>query len=244
MRYALALSDSRAATLYPPGAQLEPRTCKPVFYKSQLLDRFERWLLVCGYSVETRRTYLGTIRAFAKFLQERFLTLVTPGDIREFLAGRLDRGIGRSTIQHDVWTLRTFYDFLRLGGLVRRNAARDVSPGKAPKRLPRVLTIQEIERLIAAAKSPRDLIIIELLYATGCRLSEIHQLRVEDVDLVARSILIPPWQRSKRSSRALWRVGVEGVRPSPGRSPIRLDIWDLQRVDRESGSPRSRARGS
>lgn len=172
-------------------SSLERQICRRVFSNAQLVELFDQWLLAgCGFSVNTRRSYVHTVRDFAGHLDERFLIFTTTVDIRAFLEAKLDRGISRATIQHAVWNLRVFFDFLGAGRLVQRNPARDVSPGKAPKRLPRVLGVDDIPRLISATRSPRDRAVIELFYASGCRLSELQTLRVEDVDLAAQSILV------------------------------------------------------
>jgi integrase/recombinase XerD len=190
-----ALSERRQlpAEILPQLLVASPRdgqVCKRVFSNSQLIERFDKWLLICGFSVNTRSSYVRSVREFAVHLDERFLIFATAVDIRGFLAAKLDRGLSRVTINHAIWNLRSFFDFLHLGGLIQRNPARGVSAGKAPKRLPRVLSVEEVERLIAAARTDRDRAVLELFYATGCRISELRSLRIEDVDLAAQSILV------------------------------------------------------
>lgn len=156
-----------------------------------LVEKLATWLRAgCQLQPSTISGYIRTTRIFAAHLRGRSFISATSTDVREFLATLHARGIARATLQSSLFALRAFFDFLVLGKLIRTNPARQVSPGKKPKRLPHVLSVEDIERLVAAAKSPRDRTLIELLYATGCRRSEMQRLTVEDLDLAGKSILI------------------------------------------------------
>jgi len=144
-------------------------------------------LLACGRARSTSVGYTRTVRNFAAYLNGRSLPSAARIDVQGFLAVLLDTGINRLTMQGALFNLRIFFDFLRLGGIVRVNPARLVSPGKAPKRLPRVLSIGEVEQLIKVASAPRDRAVLEFLYATGCRNAETTGLRIEDLHLRNRT---------------------------------------------------------
>ena len=159
-----------------------------VFSNSQLVERFEVWLLGgCHRAVETRKKYTATVRSFSNFLEGRALNLVTPTDVRAFLARLLDRKLARVTVNGALFGLRIFFDFLVAGGQSRINPARAVSAGKIGNHLPRHLRVEEVAHLVQATKSPRDKTLLELLYATGCRRAEIGDLRIEDISFQARS---------------------------------------------------------
>jgi|SRR5579859_106220 len=173
--------------LYRPGA----KPLRRIFSSSQLIERFSVWLLGgCGRQLETRKRYTATVRRFAGSLDGRPLNLATPADVRAFLAAMFDRKLLRSTINGALFDLRVFYDFLILGGQARINPARQVAAGKAGSRLPRVLSVEEVEKLILAAYVPRDRAILEVFYATGCRLQEIADLRIENVHFHGRSATV------------------------------------------------------
>jgi integrase/recombinase XerD len=161
-----------------------------IFSTAQLIARFSVWMEACGNAPSTISHYARTVRNFGAFLDGCSVTSAKAEHIRGFLASMLDRGIGRTTMQGALFSLRTFYSFLQLGGFVRINPARQVAAGKAPKRLPRVLSVSEVEKLLIAVESKRDRAIIELFYATGCRRNELRELCVEDVDFTAQSILV------------------------------------------------------
>jgi site-specific recombinase XerD len=111
-------------------------------------------------------------------------------DIRAFLSHLYTRHLGNGTRAARLFALRRFYDFLALGDQVRVSVPRLVSVAKVPKRLPHAKTEEEIERLIAAAENPRDLAILELGYASALRVSELHNLWVEDINLRSRTLIV------------------------------------------------------
>ncbi len=158
-----------------------------LFSNTQLVEKFATSLVARGRSRTTIVGYVRTVRDFAKHLDGRSLVLAARADIQSFLSAELDRKISRVTMQGTLFALRVFFDFLLLGSLVRINPARQVPPGKAPRRLPRVLSVADVGKLIDAAVTPRDRAILELLYATGCRNAEMRSLRVEDIGLHRRT---------------------------------------------------------
>ena len=99
--------------------------------------------------------------------------------------GRSPRSVARS-----VACYRGFYRFLLVDGRVRANPAEDLHPPRGWKVLPRYLSVEDVDRLIAQpdVKTPRglrDRAVIELMYATGMRVSELVMLRPADVHLEA-----------------------------------------------------------
>ncbi|PYJ49442.1 MAG: integrase, partial [Verrucomicrobia bacterium] len=112
------------------------------------------------------------------------------------------RGQARSYVRLQFSALRTFYQFLAARKGLRRNPLREVQLPKIDKKLPLVLTRQQIEELLAAparvAKNRaapgwmplRDVAIMELFYSSGLRLSELAALDVADVDLYTESVRV------------------------------------------------------
>ena len=165
--------------------------CRRIFSNAQLVEKFSVWLRAgCHRAPSTVASCTRTVRAFAIYLDERPLASGTRSDVQRFLAAQLNRGINRVTMRTMLFALRAFFDFLQLVDLVRVNPARQVSVGKLPERLPRVLSPEQVEQLIGAVESNRDRAILELFYATGCRRNELRDLRVEDINFNARSILV------------------------------------------------------
>lgn len=181
--------DALSTSPLKPGAGRS--VCRRIFSNAQLVEKFSVWLQGgCHRAPSTVAGNARAVRGFADYLDGRSLASAARSDVQGFLAAQLDRGISRATMHLMLFALRAFFDLLQLCGLVRLNPARLVSVGKVPKRLPRVLSVEQVEQLIGAVESSRDRAILELLYATGCRRNELRDLRVEDVDFSAESIRV------------------------------------------------------
>jgi integrase/recombinase XerD len=102
-------------------------------------------------------------------------------DIRRMQSQLLAKGMTASSIQVHTAGVRAFSKFLRLLGRTRHDPCLLLSHRKLPSRVPRVLTVKEIERLVAACKTPLEKAVVEVLYATGVRISELVALRIEDI---------------------------------------------------------------
>jgi site-specific recombinase XerD len=89
-----------------------------------------------------------------------------------------------------LWALRTFFDFLYLGGVVDTVVPRLIRGRPTRKKLPRVLNEAEVVRLISSTKHIRDRAILELLYATGCRIGEVVKIKISDINFSGRTIRV------------------------------------------------------
>lgn len=161
-----------------------------IFDNSQIIERFDEWLMICGKSQHTRDSYTLAAKQLGKFLVNKPLASITKEDVRGFIGSLYTKGFAASTMQVRLDALRSLGDCLQLGGQVRASVPRYLLRRKLPKRLPPVKSEKEIERLIAATRTPRDLAIIELGYASGLRVNELAKLRIEDVNLRARSLIV------------------------------------------------------
>ncbi len=111
---------------------------------------------------------------------------VIPLDVSDFITSNLRKTWGDSVVNSRLAALRTFFDFLYMGGVVNTVPPRFIRPRKVTKKLPKVLTTAQVQRLLERTTKPRDRAFLEFLYATGCRQIEALSLRVEDVDLNKR----------------------------------------------------------
>src|SRR6266478_5546511 len=184
--YLVNLSKNRALPGLP---NPKSKAIRRIFNNDQLIDRFGRWLLVCGKAENTRVNYVFTAKQFAKFI-EKPLTAATKQDVRDFLGSLYAKNLAAETLASRLFALRVLFDCLQLGGQVRASIPRFIATRRIPKRLPQAKTEEEIVRLIGAARSLRDRAIIELGYASGLRVNELANLRVEDVNVKARSLTV------------------------------------------------------
>ena len=143
---------------------------------------------VRNYSPQTLRAYRSDLQGFVRFLEARGRgsARVDPLAIRAFVADLGARERKRSTMARKVSALRSFYDWMRREGLGQDNPARDVSTPRLERKLPRFLDREEVERLLETPEDgsllgARDRAVLEMLYATGMRVSELVGLTVHDV---------------------------------------------------------------
>ncbi len=83
-----------------------------------------------------------------------------------------------------------FYDFLRIGGLQTHAPARLIRLRPVRRQIPRILSEEEVQKLIAHSRNRRDRALIEILYSTGCRIREVSEIRLENIDFTARTIRV------------------------------------------------------
>ena len=171
---------SSPAKLMPDSAQLN----------SELLRRFHLWLVAQKYTRQTWVHYDYAAELFAEFLRNKRVTRATHVDILEFLASMSEKGRSIYTLHHYLHALRIFYDFLDFGGLIKEHAPRRVRMRALPSKVPTVLSEEQVSRFISAARTPRERVIVELLYATGCRAGELARMQVEDIDFEGRKIRV------------------------------------------------------
>lgn len=150
-----------------------------------------------GVSIHTLRAYRRDLGRYADYLTTRGVSdpaAVAERDISDFLAalreGDADHPpLAPSSAARTLVAVRGFHKFLALEGDTQSNVAAAVQPPRPPARLPKAISIDEVERLLSAASTGdtpaalRDRALLELLYGVGARVSEATGLDVDDVDL-------------------------------------------------------------
>lgn len=160
----------------------------------ECLKDFERYLLdVKQASRNTFLSYMRDISQFEKFLSYEEVpgfSSVTRENIDKYISWMKKNGKSVSTVSRALASLKCFYGYLNMQGKIKSNPTEGIVPDKQPKKLPQILTGQEVERLLEQpeckdAKGYRDKAMLELLYATGMRVSELIELEEKDVNLAA-----------------------------------------------------------
>lgn len=224
------------------------------FRVEQFVDHlaFER-----GLAERSIEAYRRDLRRFVEFLGRRSVEVpraVEPLDLREHVFELKDRGLAASTIRRAQSALRTYFGFLVAEGVLEQDPTERMESPKVGRRLPSVLTADEMERLLEAPDAShrlfwRDRSILELLYATGMRVSELVSLRIMDVDLDERLCTVFGKGAKERivpvggaAARALGRY-LRDVRPAlekgrgegtvfltrNGRALSRMTVWRIVR---------------
>ena len=170
--------------------------------KDPLVEEFLRYLAnERNASPRTLKAYRQALTAFGAANKTSWKKC-TADDFRDYLFALMKRAQARSYVRLQFSALRSFYQFLTARKRLRHNPVREVQLPKIEKKLPLVLTRQQVEELLTAPtretkkrSAPvwmplRDVAIMELFYSSGLRLSELAALDVADVDLYTESLRV------------------------------------------------------
>ena len=161
-----------------------------VRFNRRLAKQYYRWMIAMHYAQVTKHMYGKTIERFVEFMGTRSIADANHEDIRRYIAHISEKGPSLETVHKELGTLRLFYDFLHLGGVVHYVAPRFVRLRRPWFERPAPLSKSQVQRLLQATRSLRERALVEFFYGTGCRLSETAQLRVEDIDFDAKIALV------------------------------------------------------
>jgi len=144
-----------------------------------------------GLADHTVRAYVGDVDKLVAFAGDRGIRHpggLTHREIREFVFHLKDRGLAPSSIRRAISSVRAYFSFLLEEGAVDSDPTERLDPPRALRRLPTVLSRDEVVAILEAPRQDdamywRDRAILEILYATGIRVSELLGLRTSDLDL-------------------------------------------------------------
>ncbi|MFC2044191.1 tyrosine recombinase XerC [Chloroflexota bacterium] len=157
----------------------------------------------------TVRNYSTDLLDFIQFFRNKGIDSPTEVDkdgIREYLLYLNKQRIVKASIARKLSAVRSFYRYLLRDGTILTNPAADISSPKLDKRLPSFLTIDEVRRLLdapdlATPQGQRDRAFLELLYASGLRVSELVNLNLKQIDLDSHEIRV--WGKGLKERLAL-----------------------------------------
>lgn len=162
---------------------------------SDAIDRYLKALRLENASEHTLRNYGSDLRDFCEYFtppgtQAPAPAAITALDLREWLGWLYQRGLNVVSTRRKLAAVRSLFRFLAREGAVQNNVARLVRTPKAPKRVPQVPTAEQTNGLIDAVAQDklerphpaRDLVLFELLYGCGLRISELVGLNLDDFD--------------------------------------------------------------
>jgi integrase/recombinase XerC len=185
--------------------QLNPRASISVFLR-EIADGRQ-------LSAHTVAAYRRDLDELADFLDTYFQSEDWPwsrvdrNTLRRFMGRMAQQQLARRTIARRLSAIRTFFRFLHREDLVEANTARTVRSPKLEKTLPQWLSRGDAERVFSVAENraaeggfrgARDLAMLELFYASGMRLSELHGLDMDDVDLIGEQVKVRGKGRKER----------------------------------------------
>jgi integrase/recombinase XerD len=156
---------------------------------NEIVDEFLAYLTVeKGDEASTIASYKEDLQQFQDFVKNKDLSLLTRDDISDFIESLSDRGLMTSTIIRRATCIRCFYIFLAKEGLINISLIGLFLP-KGEKHLPNVLTPEEVERLLdmpdlSNPSELRDRAMLETMYASGLRVSELLSLERGNVNFI------------------------------------------------------------
>jgi len=140
-----------------------------------------------GLSKETLRGYKFELGRFCNEIKKPVEDIIT-SDIRFYLS--LSSELKLSTLSSKLSTLKSFFVWLTDNEIIPKDITRQIKPPKKEKRLVKALNIEELELLRESCVTLRERALVELFYATGCRLSEIVQLNRSSIDFSDQSVKV------------------------------------------------------
>ena len=176
-------------------------------------------------SANTIASYMRDLRQYSEYCSENGLELaeVVTADIEQYLHHLTQVGKSPATVSRSLASIKCFYTYLQATGVITASPVFRIKTEKVEKKLPQILTGKEVELLLQQPKCTdlkgyRDRAMLELLYATGIRVSELISLEVTDVNLAAEFIhcsfsgkdrIIPLYPAAVRAVKEY----IESVRP-------------------------------
>lgn len=170
----------------------------------RFVEKFLNYLKVeRGASPHTIRNYNKDLHILKESLDGKGWPEAGLLDLRKFVADQRTKGLSKVTIARRVATVRSFLRFLHREGYLKINPAAGLLRPKPDRRLPAFLTVEEAARLVEAPEGEgfipkRDRALLETLYSTGLRVSELVGLKLNDVDFIGGTLKVVGKGRKER----------------------------------------------
>lgn len=166
--------------------------------KEVQVDKFLFFLKVeLNYSELTIKSYQLDLTDFFGYIESKKINYLTirNHDVRGYLKYLDSCNLKNSTISRRISTLRTFYNYLVDENIVENNVFHNVKNPKLEKKLPNYLNYNEMEELlesidISTTEGLEKRLLIEMFYSTGCRVSEMINVKISDIDFTNKTIRI------------------------------------------------------
>ena len=152
------------------------------------------------YSVHTVNAYKNDLNSFSAFVSSQYgieeVLDINLDMVRSWIMELVEEGKSNTTINRKLTTLKSYFNHCIKTGTVSVNPVKNISSLKTPSRLPHFLTVQNMDHYYESMRdfddfySLRDLLVIDLFYSTGIRLSELINLKTDDVNLNENTIKV------------------------------------------------------
>ena len=146
---------------------------------NEQFQQFKEFLILKNKSPQSQRSYCSSLRIFNKFIEDRKMKdMNTNTQVRSFLLHKIREGNGWATINTHYSALKIFFE-----NICQQQWNHDLLPRpKKEKKLPKILSTQDVSSLIKTATNLRNFTLLSFLYGTGVRLSEAIAVKIKDID--------------------------------------------------------------
>jgi integrase/recombinase XerD len=175
--------------------EIKPRRTAAAEHAARWSEDFVRYLRTeCHLAENSVLAYQRDLRRFFEWLRGRRIEGLGISDLSAYPAWLNAQELAPASISRHIVSLKVFFRYLQLEGVLADNQAELLGSQKLWQRVPTVLSSAQMDGLLSAPRPPRpwwrrDRAMLELLYATGCRVSELSLLRTRDVHLAERYCL-------------------------------------------------------
>lgn len=161
----------------------------------QHIEGFLEYLMIDKkYSKNTKKSYQNELKKFALFFKNKNITDLTKKDIENIIIELKKTNHENKSIAHFITCLRSFYKYLELEKVITENPMLSIHLPKIKKTLPNVLSVEEIDLLLDIPLNNhydyRNKAMLELMYSSGLRISELIQLKIHDINLKMNTVRI------------------------------------------------------
>ncbi|MBQ8475752.1 tyrosine recombinase [bacterium] len=157
----------------------------------QLISEYVSYLEIeKGLSKNTILAYETDLMTFFDFLENTELSLISRKDFSNYTKFLARKELSPSTITRKLASIKGFFRFLSYKRYIINNPAISITSPKLPKKLPKVLTISEINKMLTKDLNSLEAAIVELLYSAGIRVSELTELDIKNLDISKKSIKV------------------------------------------------------
>jgi len=155
----------------------------------ELIEEFLRYLLIDkGYSNNTIESYKRDLLTFLEYNKNKNINNISSNDLKQYIKYLNNKNLNDKTISRHISCLKSFYKFLVIENKIKDNISEVLFIPKTKKSLPNTLTEEDIFKILDIKLtdnySYRNKAMIELMYATGLRVSELINLKLQDIDLI------------------------------------------------------------
>ena len=152
------------------------------------IDKFIEYLIIDKkYSENTIKSYNNDLKKFENYFKNKNINQIEENNIKNYIKYLNKENNDTKTISHNISTLRSFYKFLLIEKILKTNPMEYIELPKTKKSLPKTLSIEEIDNLLdiklTDSFSYRNKAMLELMYSSGLRVSELVNVKIHDVDI-------------------------------------------------------------